>query len=354
MTELTIRPVDVDSDADLATWTAVVNAVDLFERGEHATPWALQEVTADLRAVRKDRRMDAHLALLDGEPVAAGLVELPLLDNLSAAEIGVWVLPEHRRRGHGSALLAVLEAAALAHGRTRYDAFTDWAYAGPEDGAGVPGVEFGRRHGYAFGLGNIQREARLPVDADLLDRLAAGAAPHAAAYTLRSIVGRFPDGPGDEELLVGYLSLAARLFTEAPSGDLEVEDEAVDLEAFRASEEVLAAQGRTAVRTLAVAGDGEVAAYTDLVVPSADTSAVFQWGTLVDPRHRGSRLGLAVKVANLIALQERPDLGGGFAGRRLVTWNAEVNTHMIAINEVFGFVPVARGGELQKKVSGAP
>ena len=62
--------------------------------------------------------------------------------------------------------------------------------------------------------------------------------------------------------------------------------------------------------------------------------------------HRGHRLGLAVKIANLRQLQdERPDL------RQLTTFNAEVNEHMIGVNERMGFEPVERLGEFQKKPS---
>lgn len=58
----------------------------------------------------------------------------------------------------------------------------------------------------------------------------------------------------------------------------------------------------------------------------------------------GRRLGLAVKVANLRLLQhERADI------RVVTTYNAEVNTHMVGVNERVGFVPVARLGEFQKR-----
>ena len=51
--------------------------------------------------------------------------------------------------------------------------------------------------------------------------------------------------------------------------------------------------------------------------------------------HRGHRLGVAVKVANLRLLQrERPDI------TRLTTYNAEVNSHMIGVNEALGFRPL--------------
>jgi methyl-accepting chemotaxis protein len=54
-------------------------------------------------------------------------------------------------------------------------------------------------------------------------------------------------------------------------------------------------------------------------------------------------LAQAVKVANQRLLQrERPDV------RELITYNAEVNRHMIEVNERLGFAPVARLGEFQK------
>ncbi len=52
--------------------------------------------------------------------------------------------------------------------------------------------------------------------------------------------------------------------------------------------------------------------------------------------HRGHRLGAAVKVANLRALQrERPDV------TVVQTENAETNAFMVSINERLGFEVVA-------------
>ena len=45
-------------------------------------------------------------------------------------------------------------------------------------------------------------------------------------------------------------------------------------------------------------------AYTDLAATEHEPERAYQWGTLVRPDHRGHRLGLAVKVANLRLLQE--------------------------------------------------
>lgn len=337
-----IVEIDVQDDDALAAWLRVMDVVEVHERGDAATTWTLPEIIAAARHPSKSLKAIYFNGVVDGEVVAVGQLRLPLLDNLSAVDLDVSVLPDHRRRGLGSQLLAECERVAREHGRTRFDAMTSWTYDGPPDGAGTSGVEFGKAHGYVFGLGDVQREVVLPVDEAVLDELAAEAAERADGYELRSWTGPFPD----DELLLSYLELASKLITEAPMGDNDYEDEAVDVEAHRNHEQLVELQGRTVFTTVALAPDGSVAAYTDLMAPSHDTRCVFQWGTLAGRAHRGHRLGLAVKVANLRALQAT----GQYDGRRLVTWNAEVNDHMIGINERMGFVPVARAGELQKKV----
>ena len=338
-----IEEVDPFDDDALAAWLDVMNTVDRFERGDASTPWTFEELKIGARAQHKDRKTLRYSGFVDGEHVGVGQVQLPLLDNLTAADIEVGVLPENRRRGYGSELLVFCEEVAKEHGRTRFDAMAAWPYDGAPDGAGTSGVEFAQVHGYVFGLGDVQRELTLPVDDAILDELAAEAAAYSGDYQLRSWSGPFPD----DELLLSYLELSSKLVNEAPTGDLDYEDEAVDLEAHRVHEAVVEQQGRTMFTTVALDRDGNVAAFTDLMAPSHETTRVYQWGTLAGRAHRGHRLGLAVKIANLRALQDT----GKYDGRRLVTWNAEVNDHMVGINHRMGFVPTARAGELQKKIS---
>ena len=84
----------------------------------------------------------------------------------------------------------------------------------------------------------------------------------------------------------------------------------------------------------------DLVAYTDIVVTVHESERAYQWGTLVRPDHRGHRLGLAVKVANLRLLQEtQPQI------TTVVTFNADVNAPMVAVNEQLGFRPVQWLGE---------
>jgi GNAT superfamily N-acetyltransferase len=337
---LEITAVDPFDEQSVRAWVDLNTAVVRHEIGDSGAMWTAPEMIATLQDPPKSRHELIYHGTVDGELVATGWITLPMIDNLSSADLYVAVLPGHRRRGIGSEVLAFLERVCAEHGRTRLDAITDWPYDGAPDGAGAPGVEFGRTHGYAFGLGDVQRELPLPADVEVLTALAAEVAPHHAAYELRSWVGPVPD-----DLVRSYLELSASLATEAPTGDLEREPGAVDVEAHRSGERVLAEQQRVPWHTVALDRDGAVVAYSDLVAPGTDPRWVFQWGTLVHPAHRGHRLGVAVKVANLLAYQQaNPD-----DRRRIITWNAEVNTHMIAINEQMGFLATARGGQLQKK-----
>lgn len=322
-------------------WAETTAASQRHEIGEGATAWAHQELLAVLRRPPVRRHDELWVARVDGEVVGTAWLSRPLLDNRESASLDVHVRPDLRRRGIGTALLRHVEGVAAAAGRVLVDAETQWPADGPADGAGTAGVEFLRRHGYAFGLGDVQRVADLPLDEGLLAELAAETAPYHQGYALRSWSGRVPD-----ELVEGWVAVASTLMTEAPTGAMERETETTDVAAFRDDEALLVAQGRTAWHTVALDPAGEVVAYTQLVVPSYDERFVYQWGTLVRRDHRGHRLGTAVKVANHRALQAGADL----AGRRVVTWNAESNAHMIAINERLGFVPNARLGELQKRL----
>ncbi|MFC5727594.1 MULTISPECIES: GNAT family N-acetyltransferase [Nocardioides] len=341
MTGQQIVEVDPHDESAVIAWREVMAAAARHEVGQHATIWTEQELLAMVQQPGKARRTLLFNGLLDGEVVAAGSLSLRLLDNVDAAEIDVAVRPDVRRRGLGSQMLVRLEEMARTEGRTRFEAEARWPYAGPSDGAGTAGVEFAQRHGYSFGLGDVQRELDLPVDDALLAELAAEASPYHAGYEIRSWEGPVPD-----DLVVSWLELSSTLMTEAPTGAMEREAEAVDVGAHRESEEIQAKQGRTTWHTVALDRDGTVVAYTQLVVSGSEQQFIFQWGTLVHREHRGHRLGMAVKVANHRFLQAGADV----TGRRVATWNAEVNDHMIGINERLGYATAARNGELQKKL----
>jgi hypothetical protein len=82
---------------------------------------------------------------------------------------------------------------------------------------------------------------------------------------------------------------------------------------------------------------------TELMLPIDSDEWAYQGDTIVDPPHRGHRLGLLLKIASLRAmLADRPGV------KAICTWNAGVNKHMISVNEQLGYVEHGWGAEYQR------
>jgi hypothetical protein len=162
------------------------------------------------------------------------------------------------------------------------------------------------------------------------------AAAHHEGYRIETYVDDVP-----EHLLPSYVHLLNQLAADAPTGDIDFEAGAVPVEVYLKNVERTRAGGRRAYRTVAVTrgpdGHEEAVAHSALGCPppGSDEPNLYQWGTLVRADHRGHRLGMAVKAANLRAVQhDHPE-------RTMVTTtNSAVNGPMVAINERMGFRPV--------------
>ncbi len=100
-----------------------------------------------------------------------------------------------------------------------------------------------------------------------------------------------------------------------------------------------------ALTALAIAPDGSVAGFSDVRVSAAGPRGSYNGVTLIDPEHRGHRLGLAVKIATHdLALASFDSL------ETVATSNAEVNSQMVAVNEALGYRTTATALELQKEI----
>ncbi|MFS3128917.1 GNAT family N-acetyltransferase [Nocardioides sp. Bht2] len=324
----------------LDAWHAVYAAAEQAGRGEHSNDWLLEEIRAAKQTADPSQRTWLYGALADGELVGAGELEVYELDNPELAWAKVYTRPDRRGEGVGTALTDHVEQQARGLGRRRMLTEVVFDYELSVQGTGSADVRFATDRGYQLGIGDVQRVQRLPVADDVLAGLIEAAAPAHRQYRVESFHGRVPD-----DWVSGYAELAATLNTEAPTGDLALENETSDVEIFRIREALLARQGRTRWATVAFDADDRLVGYTELMVSSLDPMRAYQWGTLVAGSARGARLGVALKARNLAAVQ-----AAGLGVERIYTWNASVNAHMVAVNEALGYEPVARMGEFQKEL----
>ncbi len=140
-------------------------------------------------------------------------------------------------------------------------------------------------------------------------------------------------GATPEELLEDVAALESRIISDAPTGDLEIEPEAVDAGRMRANDETMHRRRRRVFHVGARDdASGRLVAWTMLTFDADTPSHAWQLTTIVDPGHRGHRLGQLVKIANLKQTRNHEP-----ALRTVDTWNAAENAHMIAINEALGF-----------------
>jgi GNAT superfamily N-acetyltransferase len=271
-----------------------------------------------------------------GSVVGACVLRLPMLDNLHNAEGKILVAPQHRRRGIGRALLSHLRVAATRHGRSR---LIGSEVDHPLDPAAPdPAGRFAAACGAMPALVETRRRLEVDsVDPAVLVRLDAQARAKSEGYSLVQWVGSTPQRWLDD---VAYLT--GRMSTDAPLDALQWDAEVYDAARMQADETSSLACGLHMVTTAAVHSTGQLVGLTQIVGLATSTWFAGQWNTIVAPEHRGHRLGMLIKVANLRhALAQRPEL------RVIDTCNANSNRHMIVINEVMGFRPHRRMAEWQ-------
>ncbi|HET7174242.1 MAG TPA: GNAT family N-acetyltransferase [Nocardioidaceae bacterium] len=333
---LDIREVDVFDEDQFHRSYEVMRAADVFERPE-ATPWQEQEVRVEFRSPDQAERKAVFSAYDGDAAVGTAVLFFPLLDNTDMTWLGVYVDPAQRRRGVGSALLERLVEETRRAGRKTMLAEAMLPFERRED---HPYRRFAEHHGFALASVEIRRRLRLPVDDALIQGWLDEAAPYHADYRIETFADPVPD-----ELLPSVCHVSNQLAVDAPSGDIEFEEEALTPEVWREQDRTLQAMGRVRLITVALDGSGQAVALSTLSVPELDRPNAYQWATLVLRGHRGHRLGLAVKATNLRELQKR------FPGyERIWTTNNETNAHMVSINERLGFERVELSAHFQRKL----
>ncbi|MGH3369564.1 MAG: GNAT family N-acetyltransferase [Nocardioidaceae bacterium] len=253
-------------------------------------------------------------------------------DNTHLAWLELLVHPDARGAGRGSQLLAFAESRARELGRTSI---------GLDGWDNDETARFARKHELPRKGSAIKRRQTLArLDRSGLARLRDQAAAAGSSYELLRISGRTPDH------LLDAVAVMTAAINDAPTDDLDIEDEVYPVERIVAYETAQEGQEQRMYRVVARhRGTGELAGHTVVAVDSERPQIGEQHDTSVVAAHRGHRLGLMLKVDMLDWLAEtEPQLA------TIDTWNMESNDHMIGVNEALGYQSLGRELQFQRDV----
>lgn len=333
-TKLDVRPYGPDDTADVAAVAALVTAARAVD-APRAYPAPAEFWEKRLRHGWDGEVPRTFLGTLpgSGEVVVAGELEAGEWDNRHLAWLDVQVHPAHRRGGLGSAMLAHLEREATALGRTTFG-------IGGWDSPAARG--FAARHGYDEAYVGAVRRQHLPaLDLGELAQKYAEARARAADYELIRMRGRTP-----ADQLAEVAAMAAAI-NDAPTDDLDMEDEIVSAERIAAYEAAQEARGNRLYRVVARhRGTGELAGHTVVAVETLRPGFAGQHDTSVVRAHRGHRLGFLLKAEMVRWLR---DVEPGVVD--IDTGNAASNDHMVPINEELGYELLGNEVCFQRKIS---
>lgn len=324
---MTIQPIDLDRPGDL-----IAGLHDAYVAANSHDPGPLPSLPHFRAQVGIDKpgwRHEVWVELEDGKVVGGYGLRLPQLDNIHVGNLYPLVVrPERRGRGLGTALFEHAVGRLRAHGRRLLITETP--------AAGI-GAHFARVRGMTPGLAEARRTLDLrTADWGAIERMV----PEVDGYSLERWIG-----PARPELLPDIATLMNGM-NDAPRAP-GVEDQDFSLERVRGDEESMPASAMTGYSTIARRdADGAPAGFTRIYLNDDRSGGWGEQGdTLVLREHRGHRLGLLIKLANLLWLRERePRI------ERIITWNATSNTHMLAINEAMGFELLDEWNEWQLTV----
>jgi GNAT superfamily N-acetyltransferase len=336
--------------ADFQAIVGVRNAIIREYMGEVADTTSVDEFFAGMMD-QTDERNRMFIARHNDVPIAYAMLFWSVEPDTRVSWLDVNVHPDHRSQGIGSALLDRLEAIGrdagrpVAQGGGKHRPWHPGPVLASPTGFGElpredPVVRFMLNRGYALEQVYRVSHLHLPVPAADLDaQLAVAWGKAGEDYRIVTWAGSTPERWLDDVAVV-----MNRMSTDAPSANFEVEEEPWDAERVRRRDERRSASGRTThVAAVEHIPGGRLVAYSDLSVSGDRTRPAHQGDTLVLAEHRGRRLGMVVKLANIRQLQEfGPEIP------YIATNNAEENRPMLDVNEAVGFVSISCIGAWKK------
>ncbi|MFI5981553.1 GNAT family N-acetyltransferase [Streptomyces sp. NPDC051555] len=298
--------------AEIAAWTRLLGAVHAADLPGVPAP-SLVEVGGRLGVPSIRGRSVQWAAAGEGGEIdgAAALLLFTDEGNTHGAYLDVLaVRPGARRRGLGRALWERVRGELLAQGRTSVSSTIE---------VGTPAQRFAESLGFENVLPmawHVQEVPAGPVQAP----------QDVPGYRLVSWSGETPDAWSEAA------AVAHGAMEDAPMGELDERAPVWTGERVRQAQRLIVDRGGVILSVAALTESGEMAAYTELVLPDPAVTRAVQYDTVVVPTHRGRGLGRLVKRQMVAQAVERyPRV------REIVTTVADENAPMLGINESLGY-----------------
>ncbi|UYN83834.1 MAG: GNAT family N-acetyltransferase [Microcella sp.] len=341
--------VDAPDAADFIAAIGVRTAVNAHDSGTDDESRPPEEMLPGWRKQEFEPKR-LFIARRDGQVVGRGVAEYRLGEAEDTAWLLAEVVPSARGQGVGRAIAEHVESVVREAGKRRAIVYAPcWKVGGDRlaapTGFGDVAADTAETRlllSMGYRLEQVERGSRLmlPLDETALQLVHDEAAEIAGPdYRVHLFGDRTPERWRED-----IAHLLTRMSTDAPSAGLEEPEDPWTVERLLADEEEEADGPRTAfVAAVEHVPTGRLAGFTELVAPDDMTRPVDQEDTIVLIEHRGHRLGLLLKAANLLHLQRvRP------GHPSVVTYNAEENRPMLDVNEALGFVPFVYEGAWRK------
>jgi GNAT superfamily N-acetyltransferase len=240
----------------------------------------------------------------DGRPLGLAFLRVPSAGG--SAELDVQVHPSERRAGVGTRLLAAAAEAARSIRTVPV----------PEDS---PAAHFCRARG-------MRQVLALTFTRLTLSEASADPGDPPTGYRVVHWDGKVP-----ADLAETYAH-ARRAMDDMPMDDADYVPPVWDVDRLHAAAAAVERRGELLCTTAALTSEGEIAGFTEVVIPASAQGDAENYGTGVLPEHRGRGLALHLKRESIAHVRKRfPALEGVLAD------TADSNTSMRRINATLGY-----------------
>lgn len=340
MAKLYIRPLNVKDDDDIAQLVALRSAQQHVDSPQWPV-WDAEVTRASVRTSNPIIGVENWVGVLDGTLIAFVDMLFPRNENLQNVHFEGIVHPSCRGRGIGATMYDHVCSRAQRHNRGKLSTTALASLDSQGEVLDGPGIRFCQQRGLSQVLSNIRRQIDMDtVSPQHLAQLRSNCEESGSAYRLVTWMDT-----ADEQYAADLAYLQGRMATDSPRENLDWEATPQDVRRWRGVETMALRRKRTTYYAAAVHRESDrLVAWTSIMFNKHQREHAMQQTTIVDPQHRGHRLGMAIKVTNIEAVRRNEP-----ALRYIHSENAASNRHMVAINDALGFEPFGAAVTFQGK-----